>query len=194
MARKSANRPTACRRPGRDRPSARRNPLGDDPRGEVFAADRIAGLAPISGERPVCPDLHALCAQLADVSAPGQEPQQLARRRLPVDALGGQQRHRPAGKVEAQLGPEQRPRADPGAVLARVALLPDAAHQIEVLPFPMRRPPAHRSHIRSTVATAPSAATLPAQYSAIQPSRVASGAGCRGGSRPGFEDRSLAHQ
>src|SRR3546814_8870312 len=55
--------------------------------------------AAITVERPVGPDAHALCDQRTDVGVAGQEPQQFTQRRLPINALGGQQRDRKIGRA-----------------------------------------------------------------------------------------------
>ncbi len=66
----------------------------------------------------------------------GQEPQHLARRGLPIDPLGGEQRHPPVGQIEAQLRPEHRARADPRCDPTRSSPRSHTvAQQIEILPF-----------------------------------------------------------
>jgi hypothetical protein len=112
--------------------------VGHDPVGKGLAGDRLAGLGPIAGERPIRPDLHPLGAERADVGIASQEPQEFARGGFPVDPLGGQQRHLAARQVEPQFGPEDGARAHPSPVDPLVALRPDAAHQVEVLPFIVR--------------------------------------------------------
>src|SRR5690606_36329148 len=64
-------------------------------------------------------------------------PQHLASRRLPEHALRGQQGDSVDGKVETKLRAEYRSRTDSRPVRAFVALIPDAPHQVEILPFPV---------------------------------------------------------
>src|SRR5690606_15909391 len=108
-----------------------------DLRLERLLRNVVARFTAIPGQRPVAPDRHALLEQRTDIGLAGQEPQHLARRRLPVDALGGDQRHPPAGQVTAYRRAEDGPRAHAGAVDALAALGPDAPHEVEILPFPV---------------------------------------------------------
>src|SRR3546814_13776373 len=66
---------------------------------ESLRTDIVPGFAAITVERPVGPDAHALCDQRTDVGVAGQEPQQFTQRRLPINALGGQQRDRKIGRA-----------------------------------------------------------------------------------------------
>src|SRR5690606_7298864 len=59
-------------------------------------------------------------------------------RRLPVDALGREDRRFAARDVEARHGPEHRQRADTGAIDAPVAVGENAGHELEVLLLRMR--------------------------------------------------------
>src|SRR5688500_14690524 len=107
----------------------------DDALRKLRTRNLVARRLAVAVERPVGPDFHALSAKRPDVGLAGQEPQELARRGLPKDPLGGDQRHLVVGKVEPHRRPEQRAGAYAGPVRAFVSLLPDAAHQLEVLPF-----------------------------------------------------------
>ena len=109
--------------------------VGDDPRREILAGNRLASFPAVASQRPVGPDLDTLGAERANVGLASKEPEELAACGFPVDSLGRQQRDLPVGKVETQLGPEQRTGAHAGAIDPLVALLPDAAHQLEILPF-----------------------------------------------------------
>ena len=108
-----------------------------DALGKILDRDVLAGSLHIFGVRPLVPDLHALLHQGADVGVPGEEPQHLARGGLPVDALGGDQRHRAIGKVEAQHRTEHGAGANARAIATFVAFAPDAAHEVEILLFVM---------------------------------------------------------
>ena len=55
--------------------------------------DLLAALLAVAGERPVGPDADALGDELADIGPAGQEPEHLLGGELPIDALGGEQRH-----------------------------------------------------------------------------------------------------
>src|SRR3546814_1780175 len=75
---------------------------------ESLRTDIVPGFAAITVERPVGPDAHALCDQRTDVGVAGQEPQQFTQRRLPINALGGQQRDRIVLQRESHRLAEQR--------------------------------------------------------------------------------------
>ena len=83
--------------------------------------------------------MDILLHQLADIGVAGQEPQHLARGNLPIDPLGGQQRHRVVRQRESQGRAQDRPGADTGSVDPLVAMAPDMAHQVEILLFIMGR-------------------------------------------------------
>jgi hypothetical protein len=112
--------------------------VGDDPRLEVVAADLLSGGAPIFVERPIGPDVDALSDERTDVGVAREEPEQLLDGRLPEDALGGEERHRSVGKIEAHGGAEQRARADAGPVAPLRAARPDVPDQIKILLLGMR--------------------------------------------------------
>ena len=77
--------------------------------------------------------MHALPHQLADIGVAGQEPQHLARRHLPIDALGRQQRHGIVCQRESHRRAQDRSRADAGSVDPLVAIPPDPPHQVQIL-------------------------------------------------------------
>ena len=141
-------------------PTRRERLVRDDAGLEILLRNFLAGGSPVFRQRPVAPDRHPLLQQRADVGVAGQEPQHLARGGFPEHALGSEQRNTVAGKIEAQLRAEHRAGTDPGTVDALVALLPDAPHQVEVLPLPVavggRAPAAHRRlryHPKSALAS-----------------------------------------
>ncbi len=106
---------------------------------EILQCDRLAGCAHIIGVWPFIPDLHALEHQRADVGVAGEEPQQFARGGLPVDPLGGEQRHGAICQIESQHAATHRPGADTGAIDPLAPAGPDGAHQIEILLFRVRK-------------------------------------------------------
>ncbi len=108
-----------------------------DPLDEILQRDLLTAFLYVARVRPVVPDLDPLQHQRADIGLAGEEPQQFAGRGLPVDALGGDQRHRVVAQIVAQHRAHHRACSHPGAVDALAALLPDAAHEIEILLFGM---------------------------------------------------------
>ena len=113
-----------------------------DPRDLVDAAAVRAGPAPplraVDGPQlpllvgPLVPDRHPVGVKVSDVRRALQEPQELVDDGAHVDRLRGRHRE-PFPEVEAHLVAEDAQRAGAGAIALAHPVLPDVAHQIEVL-------------------------------------------------------------
>ena len=93
------------------------------------AVDR-AQLPPLVG--PLVPDGHAVGVEVGDIRRALEKPQELVDHRAHVDRLGGHHRE-PLAQIEAHLVAEDAQRAGAGAIALVHPVLPDVAHQIEIL-------------------------------------------------------------
>src|SRR5215831_276151 len=84
------------------------------------------------GVGPFIPNAHAMLVEVFDIGIAAQEPEQLVDDRFDVQLLGGQQ-WKATLKVEPHLMPEDRARADAGAIAFFDALAEHTLHQVEIL-------------------------------------------------------------
>ena len=80
---------------------------------------------------PLVPDLHAVLAQVGDVGAPGEKPDELVHDRLQVQLLRRDQREALA-QIEPHLMAEEREGSGPGPVRLLDAAVEDLAQEVEV--------------------------------------------------------------
>src|SRR5262249_24541023 len=103
--------------------------IGGRPRAPLMPIDP-SGIA--VGVGPFIPNAHAMLGEVFDIGIAAQEPEQLVDDRFDVQLLCGQQ-WKAALKVEPHLMPEDRARADAGAIAFFDALAEHTLHQVEIL-------------------------------------------------------------